>query len=262
MPRSMKGQISDDDRMQNRGRVSKLVPPGACGPLALFGAGRHQRNRITVPLQTNIFSSSTGLADRINVTQQIVEMVVIDWLCRCRDADGLPKTQARLEAVDRHKGEAPGSFGPVVDGGAIPRHPFDPDAPEVSVDIPIIVSTALDERTYRMTRYDLDEKGRRALTLRLGIIRTTSSHQTGRHSPPGSAVRRRWSPDLRQHRRTARRRPASSATPRHAPTAHRLYLPGSGRTAPWRQPLQRRPQPRVRKRCGGTLQPRKFQGMS
>jgi para-nitrobenzyl esterase len=30
-------------------------------------------------------------------------------------------------------------FGPVVDGEAIPRHPFDPDAPEISADVPLIV---------------------------------------------------------------------------------------------------------------------------
>jgi hypothetical protein len=35
----------------------------------------------------------------------------------------------------------PAGFAPVVDGTVIPRHPFDPTAPEVSADVPIIVST-------------------------------------------------------------------------------------------------------------------------
>lgn len=69
------------------------------------------------------------------------------------------KAQAGLEAAARAKGEAPGSFAPVVDGVAIPRHPFDPDAPEISADVPMIVSTALDERAYRMMDFRMDEAG-------------------------------------------------------------------------------------------------------
>lgn len=67
------------------------------------------------------------------------------------------EAQAGLEAAARAKGEAPGSFAPVLDGVAIPRHPFDPDAPQVSADVPMIVSTALDERAYRMTDFRMDD---------------------------------------------------------------------------------------------------------
>lgn len=68
----------------------------------------------------------------------------------------LLETQAKLEAEARQKGEAPTSFAPVVDGIALPRHPFDPDAPEVSSDVPMIISTALDERSYRMMDFDMN----------------------------------------------------------------------------------------------------------
>lgn len=71
----------------------------------------------------------------------------------------LLETQARLEAADRARGEAPGAFAPVIDGVAIPRHPFDPDAPAVSADVPMIVSTVLDERSYRMGEFDMDRDG-------------------------------------------------------------------------------------------------------
>lgn len=70
----------------------------------------------------------------------------------------LLETQAKLEAADRARGEAPGAFAPVVDGIALPRHPFDPDAPEVSRDVPMIISTALDERSYRMINFDMTEE--------------------------------------------------------------------------------------------------------
>lgn len=69
------------------------------------------------------------------------------------------EAQAGLEAAARAKGEAPGSFAPVLDGTAIPRHPFDPDAPAVSADVPMIVSTVLDERAYRMSDFRMDEAG-------------------------------------------------------------------------------------------------------
>lgn len=67
--------------------------------------------------------------------------------------------QATLEAGDRSRGEAPRSFGPVLDGKHIPRHPFDPDAPATAADVPIVIGTTLDERSYRLVNFDLDEAG-------------------------------------------------------------------------------------------------------
>ncbi|MET0338546.1 MAG: carboxylesterase family protein [Caulobacter sp.] len=68
--------------------------------------------------------------------------------------------QTSLEAQARRRGEAPNSFSPVL-GPALPRHPFDPDAPAVSAPVPLIVSTVLDERTYRERDFDLDWAGAR-----------------------------------------------------------------------------------------------------
>ena len=39
-------------------------------------------------------------------------------------------------------------FGPVVDGHSLPRHPFDPDAPETSADVPMIIGTTETEGSY------------------------------------------------------------------------------------------------------------------
>lgn len=69
--------------------------------------------------------------------------------------------QANLEAADRAKGEAPRSFSPTIDGDAIPANPWDPAAPAISADVPLIVSTVLDERAYRMANFTLDEMGLR-----------------------------------------------------------------------------------------------------
>jgi len=66
----------------------------------------------------------------------------------------LLSAQADMEAAQRLRGEAPNSFTPVLDGVAMPRHPFDPDAPAISADVPMIISTTLDERSYRQRNFD------------------------------------------------------------------------------------------------------------
>jgi para-nitrobenzyl esterase len=67
--------------------------------------------------------------------------------------------QVQMEQADRLRGEAPRAFMPVVDGVALPRHPYDPDAPEMSDHVPMVISTTLDERAYRQVNFDLDEVG-------------------------------------------------------------------------------------------------------
>jgi para-nitrobenzyl esterase len=70
--------------------------------------------------------------------------------------------QATMEADQRSRGEAPRTFSPIVDGVAIPRHPFDPDAPPISANIPMIISGVRDERSYRLVNFDLSEAGLKA----------------------------------------------------------------------------------------------------
>lgn len=72
--------------------------------------------------------------------------------------------QIAFERADRLQGEAPRAFAPVMDGTVIPQHPFDPSAPAISAQVPMIISTTLDERSYRKGNYDLDEAGLLQLT--------------------------------------------------------------------------------------------------
>ena len=48
---------------------------------------------------------------------------------------------------------AAGYWGPVVDGGSLPRHPFDPDANPISAHIPFLVGTNHDEARLLIGRY-------------------------------------------------------------------------------------------------------------
>ena len=52
---------------------------------------------------------------------------------------------------------AMGNFGPVVDGHYLPAHPFDPVAPAISKDIPLIVGTNKDETVFMSEHLPLPE---------------------------------------------------------------------------------------------------------
>jgi para-nitrobenzyl esterase len=49
--------------------------------------------------------------------------------------------------------------GPVVDGSIVPRHPFDPDAPAVSANVPMMIGSCLEDAAYQSTEFDLNEAG-------------------------------------------------------------------------------------------------------
>lgn len=51
------------------------------------------------------------------------------------------------------------NFTPVVDGKLLPHHPFDPTAPPESADVPVVISTTLEDAALRLTNFDLDEAG-------------------------------------------------------------------------------------------------------
>lgn len=54
-------------------------------------------------------------------------------------------------------------FAPVMDGSILPHHPFDPVAPPESADVPVIVSTTLEDAALSLTNFSLDEAGLKAM---------------------------------------------------------------------------------------------------
>ncbi len=58
----------------------------------------------------------------------------------------LPAEQI-LEANSTVNANALGGWGPVVDGAVLPQHPFDPVAPTITADVPLIIGTNKDEAT-------------------------------------------------------------------------------------------------------------------
>jgi para-nitrobenzyl esterase len=52
---------------------------------------------------------------------------------------------------------AQGNAGPVMDGSIVPRDPFDPDAPAMSANVPMIIGSCLEDMSFTMTDFNADE---------------------------------------------------------------------------------------------------------
>jgi para-nitrobenzyl esterase len=94
------------------------------------------------------------LADEAEAAKSADQFLKKLGLARNRIADiqRLPWEQL-LEA---QAGINPG-FTPVIDGAYLPHHPFDPAAPAESRDVPVIISTTLEDAALRLTNWDLND---------------------------------------------------------------------------------------------------------
>ena len=98
------------------------------------------------------------------------------------------------ELLDVMPAIATGDFmSPVVDGRTLPRHPFDPDAPPISRDVPMMIGTTLDEARFmglaRTALFELDETGLRTQVIALGVAAADAGKfiETYRKMLPGDA---------------------------------------------------------------------------
>jgi para-nitrobenzyl esterase len=89
----------------------------------------------------------------------------------------------------------PGGFGPVVDGTFLPHHPFDPDAPAISKQKPLIVGSNRDETIFFFMQqrnaelFKMTEEGlRERLTKELGAKAETVYTTYRKHRPNASPV--------------------------------------------------------------------------
>ncbi|MGQ9427645.1 carboxylesterase/lipase family protein [Gilvimarinus sp. F26214L] len=140
--------------------------PGRVMIFGQSGGGAKVSNLLTMPSAQGLFHSAGVMSGSAltSMTREEAERVSDRLLKQLgltkkdiKKLQQLPFTtllnaQAEVEAEERSRGEAPRSFSPVI-GDALPRHPFTPDAPPLAKDIPMIVSSVLDERTYRQTNF-------------------------------------------------------------------------------------------------------------
>ena len=92
-----------------------------------------------------VIQSGAGLEA---VPQEVAErssQALIDELGGLERLDGATADEI-LGAMNRARTNHAGvRFAPVVDDGALPRHPFSPDAPTISDDVPILIGVTKDE---------------------------------------------------------------------------------------------------------------------
>ena len=82
-------------------------------------------------------------------------------------------------------------FGPVVDGTIVPRHPFDPDTPDLSDDIPLLVGDTKDEASLFLSQDDKVWEG----TLTEAELRERVAAVAGEHTDRVVATYRRVYPE-------------------------------------------------------------------
>jgi para-nitrobenzyl esterase len=144
---------------QSGGGAKTSVLLGCPAAKGLFSRAAVQSGSLLKLVDREAAAKSTaGLLDKLGIPRS-----------RAADLQKVPWT-AMLEAQAAMANGAPGGrFAPVLDGHYLPHHPFDPSAPEESAEVPLIVSTALEDAALSLINFDLDEAGlNTVLTRRFG----------------------------------------------------------------------------------------------
>jgi para-nitrobenzyl esterase len=131
------------------------------------GGGSKTSTLLAAPAAKGLFhraavqsGSTLRIADEADAAKAADQFVKKLGIARGRipDIQRMPWEQL-LEA---QSGISPG-FTPVMDGRYLPHHPFDPSAPLESRDVPLIISTTLEDAALRLTNWDLNDAGLTAL---------------------------------------------------------------------------------------------------
>ena len=153
---------------------------GNSGNVTLFGqsgGGLKISNLLAMPPAKGLFhkaiieSGSALKAIHREDAAKTTERIFTKLGLQLNQVDELQKlpVERLLSAIDT-RGSAPGgtpfNLAPVVDGRSLPSDPFDPAAPEISADVPLIVGSVNTEGTFftppDSPLYSLDEAGMRA----------------------------------------------------------------------------------------------------
>jgi para-nitrobenzyl esterase len=88
----------------------------------------------------------------------------------------------QILAAQNSLGFGLGGFGPVVEGAVLPHHPFDPVGPPESADVPVIISTTLEDAALALTNFELDDAGLKAMLSKRFAAKADEIHALYRKS--------------------------------------------------------------------------------
>ena len=155
------------------------------------GPGIHMTTR-DVAARTTALLLERAKLDRAQ-WRRLLELSTADLLALQTQWPPVPPDQTVRPGPDGSRPPAAGGFGPVVDGITLPNHPFDPTAPAISRDKPLIVGWNEDEYNFfawqrrDTSGYGIDLDGLRAkLASRFGAD-TARIVDTYRKSRPSAS---------------------------------------------------------------------------
>ncbi len=107
--------------------------------------------------------SSLRLSTREQATKRSEVLLTKLGITKNNFADLQKASWQQILEAQQSLGAGPGGFSPVMDGSVLPHHPFDPVAPPESAEVPVMISTTLEEAALALTNFDLDDAGLKAM---------------------------------------------------------------------------------------------------
>lgn len=161
------------------------------------GGGSKVCHLMAMPSAKGLFHCAaveSGAALRSGTREQATETAQ-----RMLDRLALPKSRFRelqdvpYELMAGAQGAASGArFGPFVDGKVVPRDPFDPDAPSISADVPLMAGSNLQDNNLGRTDFSIDDAAaKQQLTPTLGA-ETTRIWEAYRQADPKATAAQLW----------------------------------------------------------------------
>lgn len=142
--------------------------PGRVMIFGQSGGGAKTSTVLAMPSAKGLFhragvqsGSTLRLATRETATKSAEAMLAKLGISKSNLADIQKLSWQQILEAQAALGATAG-FSPVVEGAILPHHPFDPVAPPESADVPVIISTTLEDAALSLTNFDLDEAGLKA----------------------------------------------------------------------------------------------------
>lgn len=136
--------------------------PGNVMIFGQSGGGAKVSHLMSMPAAEGLFhkaaiqsGSALETGDRETVNE--VALRFLDQIGLTKDRAREMQTEVPWQMMMGAQMTVGGRLAPFLDGVHVTRHPFEPDAPPTSAEVPLLVSTCLHDSSYRLDSLDMDE---------------------------------------------------------------------------------------------------------